>query len=174
MEYNMPYQHSIIIGNYNDFNFFPSILLDFKENKYFEMYFQSFIIDGYDETMKAINTKNYLMFKIYDNSKEIAYAYFQKKMYTRMRHFFRRAIVECDLSNTKELVTFDEYLKESLPDLHSKLSDTVVLRKNIPIHYLRYWSTHNHYIAAFHPIGVIMSWLRYFKKIRMFFLIICH
>ena len=75
MEYNMPYQHSIIIGNYNDFNFFPSILLDFKENKYFEMYFQSFIIDGYDETMKAINTKNYLMFKIYDNSKEIAYAY---------------------------------------------------------------------------------------------------
>ena len=61
----MPYQHSIIIGNYNDFNFFPSILLDFKENKYFEMYFQSFIIDGYDETMKAINTKNYLMFKIY-------------------------------------------------------------------------------------------------------------
>ena len=71
----MPYQHSIIIGNYNDFNFFPSILLDFKENKYFEMYFQSFIIDGYNETMKAINTKNYLMFKIYDNSKEIAYAY---------------------------------------------------------------------------------------------------
>ena len=68
MEYNMPYQHSIIIGNYNDFNFFPSILLDFKENKYFEMYFQSFIIDGYDETMK-------LMLKIYDNSKEIAYAY---------------------------------------------------------------------------------------------------
>ena len=48
MVYNMPYQHSIIIGNYNDFNFFPSILLDFKENKYFEMYFQSFIIDGYD------------------------------------------------------------------------------------------------------------------------------
>ena len=48
MEYNMPYQHSIIIGNYNDFNFFPSILLDFKENKYFEMYFQNFIIDGYD------------------------------------------------------------------------------------------------------------------------------
>ena len=75
MEYNMPYQHSIIIGNYNDFNFFPSILLDFKENKYFEMYFQSFIIDGYDETMKSINTKNYLMLKIYDNSKEIAYAY---------------------------------------------------------------------------------------------------
>ena len=62
----MPYQHSIIIGNYNDFNFFPSILLDFKENKYFEMYFQNFIIDGYKKTLEIINTNKSGDFKIYD------------------------------------------------------------------------------------------------------------
>ena len=75
MEYNMQYQHSIIIGYYTDFNFVPSILLDFKGKKYFETYFQSFINDGYDETMKGINTNQSGGFKISDGLKEMVSVY---------------------------------------------------------------------------------------------------
>ena len=75
MEYNMPYQHSIIIGNYTDFNFIPSILLDFKGKKFFQTYFQSFINNGYYKTMKGINTNQSIRFKISDGLKEIVFAY---------------------------------------------------------------------------------------------------
>ena len=76
MEFNLSYQYSIIIGNYIDFNFVPSILLDFNENKYINYYFQCFIKSGHKETMKHINVNDYPIFKIYYNSfKEIGYAF---------------------------------------------------------------------------------------------------
>ena len=76
MEFNLSNQCSIIIDSYIDFNFTPSILLDFNENKYIDYYFQCFIKSGHKETMKHINVNDYPIFKIYYNSfKEIGYAF---------------------------------------------------------------------------------------------------
>ena len=81
MKNNESYQCSLIIGDYIDLSFAPSILIDFEMQKYYDEYFKKFIEKGYNETMKNIDT-NQKIFKIYDNfsTEIIAYSYNLKKL----------------------------------------------------------------------------------------------
>ena len=49
MELNLTYQYSLIIGNYVDFSFVPSILIDFNVIDYYNSYFKKFIEKGYKD-----------------------------------------------------------------------------------------------------------------------------
>ena len=50
--------------------------MEFYEDKFYKIYFDSYIEKGYKETMKNININDYNLFKIFNHSKnEIGCAY---------------------------------------------------------------------------------------------------
>ena len=81
MNFNLPEQISIIIGNYIDLYFVPEILFDLEEKKYIDYYFKLFISKGYSETMKNINKNDKLINTLYnERSEKIGYAFDLKSL----------------------------------------------------------------------------------------------
>lgn len=99
---------------------------------------------------------------------EPAYTYFHRKLFTRLRHFYSRLVVEYDVPISQEIATFDSYFLKQLPEMYEKLADDMVVHWRIPIHYMRYWRSHGYKISPYHPYGIIIKGCRLLKKLKAY------
>ena len=121
--------------------------------------------------IKKINQEIQLsrpMIKFLHNAKdtEPAYSYFQRKLFTRLRHFYSRIVVEYGIPLSQEIVTFDRFFMEQLPEMYEQLADDMVIHWRIPIHYMRYWRSHGYNISPYHPYGIIIKGYKLWKELK--------
>lgn len=92
--------------------------------------------------------------------------FIREKMYDRIRGFYQRALLTCDLFNNEELKEFDLYLRKSCRKVYESLDELKAPTDRFCFRYVRYWRKNNRCITSyFNKFKLYSIWCR-LKKMR--------